>query len=39
MDARADLAVRITNEAIEPLSARVTAAMEQISKPVLAVAA
>jgi len=34
-----ELAVRITNEAIEPLSARVTAAMEQISKPVLAVAA
>jgi len=28
-----ELAMRITNEAIEPLSARVNAAMEQIAKP------
>jgi len=34
-----ELAIKITNEAIEPLSARVTATIEQISKPVFATAA
>jgi len=33
-----ELAIKITNEAIEPLSARVTATMEHISKPVFAMA-
>ena len=33
-----ELAIKITNEAIEPLSARVTATIEQISKPVFATA-
>jgi len=33
-----ELAIKITNEAIEPLSARVTATIEQISKPVFSVA-
>jgi hypothetical protein len=27
------MAIKITNEAMEPLSARVTAAMEQMAKP------
>lgn len=31
-----ELAIKIANEAIEPLSARVTATMEQISKPAFA---
>ena len=31
-----ELAIKITNEAIEPLSARVTATIEQMSKPVFA---
>jgi len=33
-----ELAIKITNEAIEPLSARVTATIEQMSKPVFAAA-
>ena len=33
-----ELAIKITNEAIEPLSARVTATIEQMSKPVFTVA-
>ena len=33
-----ELAIKITNEAIEPISARVTATIEQISKPVFATA-
>lgn len=33
-----ELAIKITNEAIEPISARVTATMEHISKPVFAMA-
>ena len=33
-----ELAIKITNEAIEPISARVTATIEQMSKPVFAVA-
>ena len=33
-----ELAIKIANEAIEPLSARVTATMEHISKPVFATA-
>ena len=31
-----ELAIRITNETVEPLSARVTATFEQLSKPALA---
>ena len=33
-----ELAIKITNEAIEPISARVTATIEQMSKPVFATA-
>ncbi len=33
-----ELAIKIANEAIEPISARVTATIEQISKPVFATA-
>ena len=33
-----ELAIKITNEAIEPISARVTATIEQISKPAFAMA-
>jgi phasin family protein len=33
-----ELAIKITNEAIEPLSARVTATIEQMSKPVFTAA-
>jgi phasin family protein len=34
-----ELAIKITNESIEPISARVTAAIEQMSKPVMPFAA
>jgi phasin family protein len=33
-----ELAIKIANEAIEPISARVTATIEQVSKPVFATA-
>jgi phasin family protein len=33
-----ELAIKITSEAIEPLNARVTATIEQISKPVFTAA-